>query len=73
MVEKLEIPPRDEGVKEMGVWLVRERDSPGDFGTFFSFFCFVLFFVFFFVFLGLHPQHVVVPRLGVISELQLPG
>ena len=31
-------------------------------------------FFFFFVFLsilGLHPQHVEVPRLGVISELQL--
>ena len=31
---------------------------------------FFLFF-FFFVFLGLHLQHVVVPRLGVESELQL--
>ena len=33
--------------------------------VFFLFFCF-------FVFLGLHPQHMEVPRLGVESELQLP-
>ena len=26
----------------------------------------------FFCFLGLHPQHIEVPRLGVESELQLP-
>ena len=26
----------------------------------------------FFLFLGLHPQHIEVPRLGVKSELQLP-
>ena len=31
------------------------------------------FFVFVFVFLGLHPQHMDVPRLGVKSELQLPA
>ena len=29
------------------------------------------FFFFFFRFLGLHPRHVEVPRLGVESELQL--
>ena len=29
------------------------------------------FFFFFFVFLGLHPRHMAVPRLGVISELEL--
>ena len=28
-------------------------------------------YVFIFVFLGLHPQHMEVPRLGVESELQL--
>ena len=32
------------------------------------FVCFVLF-----VFLGLHPQHMEVPRWGVESELQLPA
>ena len=33
-----------------------------------------LFFIFyFFAFLGLHPQHMEVPRLGVQSELQLPA
>ena len=33
-------------------------------------FCFVLFcFVFFLVFLGLHHQHMEIPRLGVKSEL----
>ena len=26
-----------------------------------------------FVFLGLHPWHIEVPRLGVSSELQLPA
>ena len=30
-------------------------------------------FFFFFVFLGPHPQHMDVPRLGVKSELQLPA
>ena len=30
-------------------------------------------FFFFLVFLGLYPQHVEVPRLGVKSELQLPA
>ena len=29
--------------------------------------------LFFFSFLGLHPWHMEVPRLGVESELQLPG
>ena len=33
---------------------------------------FVLF-VCFFCFLGLHPQHMEIPRLGVESELQLPA
>ena len=28
--------------------------------------------VLYFVFLGLHPQHMELPRLGVISELKLP-
>ena len=28
---------------------------------------------FFFVFLGLHSQHMEVPRLGIESELQLPA
>ena len=32
-----------------------------------------LIFFFFFVFLGPHPQHTEVPRLGVESELQLPA
>ena len=32
-----------------------------------------LFFGFVFCFLGLHPQHMEVPRLGVQSELQLPA
>ena len=27
----------------------------------------------FFFFLGLHPQHMEIPRLGVDSELQLPA
>ena len=36
-------------------------------------FCFVLFFVFVFCFLGPHPQHIEVPRLGVQWELQLPA
>ena len=31
------------------------------------------FLFFFFVFLGLHPQHMEVPRLGVQLELQLPA
>ena len=30
-------------------------------------------FFFFFYFLGLHPQHMEVPNLGVQSELQLPA
>ena len=30
-------------------------------------------FLIFFFFLGLHPQHMEVPRLGVESELQLPA
>ena len=30
-------------------------------------------FFFFFCFLGLHPQHMEIPRLGVKSELQLPA
>ena len=29
------------------------------------------FFFFFFCFLGLHPRHMEIPRLGVLSELQL--
>ena len=33
----------------------------------------LFFFFFFFVFLGLHPQHMEIPRLGVKLELQLPG
>ena len=33
----------------------------------------LLFFFFFLVFLGLHPQHMEVPWLGVKSELQLPA
>ena len=33
---------------------------------------FFFFFFFFFCFLGLHPRHMKVPRLGVQSELQLP-
>ena len=38
------------------------------------FFCFVLFhFVLFLVFLGPHPRHIVVPRLGIELELQLPA
>ena len=36
-------------------------------------FRFSLLFFFCFVFLGLHPWHVEVPRLGVKSELQLPA
>ena len=35
------------------------------------FFCFLVFF--FFVFLGLHPQHMEVPRLEVELKLQLPA
>ena len=36
--------------------------------------CFLFFFFFFFLcFLGLHLQHMKVPRLGVESELQLPA
>ena len=31
----------------------------------------ISFFFFFFIFLGLHPQHIEVSRLGVQSELQL--
>ena len=34
---------------------------------------FVLFLFLFFCFLGLHPQHMEVPKLGVKSELQLPA
>ena len=34
---------------------------------------FLFFFVFFFVFLGLHLQHMKVPRLGAETELQLPA
>ena len=34
---------------------------------YFLFFCFV------FAFLGLNPQHMEVPRIGVKSELQLPA
>ena len=30
-------------------------------------------FLFFFFFLGSHPQHMEVPRLGVKSELQVPA
>ena len=36
-------------------------------------FLFNFFFFFFFGFLGLHPRHMEVPRLGVQSELQLPA
>ena len=38
--------------------------------------CFIVsffFFFFFLVFLGLHPQHMEVPRLGIELELQLPA
>ena len=31
------------------------------------------FFFFLFFFLGLHPRHMEVPRLGIESELQLPA
>ena len=34
---------------------------------------FFLLFIFLFIFLGLHPWHMEVPRLGVKSELQLLG
>ena len=34
---------------------------------------FIYLLTYLFVFLGLHPQHVEVPRLGVESELQLPA
>ena len=34
---------------------------------------FFFFFLFSFVFLGSHPQHTEIPRLGVQSELQLPA
>ena len=37
----------------------------------YNFLYFPFFFFFFFVFLGLHPQHMEVPKLGVDSELQL--
>ena len=33
----------------------------------------LFFFFFFFLFLGPHPWHLEVPRLGVILELQLPA
>ena len=33
----------------------------------------LLYFFFFFVFLGLHPQHMEIPGLGVELELQLPA
>ena len=39
-------------------------------------FHFLIFFIYlfiYFVFLGLHPQHMEVPRQGVESELQLPA
>ena len=39
--------------------------------TFCSNICLIFFFAFFF--LGLHTQHMEVPRLGVESELQLPA
>ena len=39
--------------------------------TFFFLFFLVLFFVLFFCFLGLHPRHMEVARLGVEYELQL--
>ena len=40
--------------------------------VFYGFFCFVFWFFFvLFCFLGLHLQHIEVPRLGVESELQL--
>ena len=34
---------------------------------------FFIFIFLFFVFLGLHPQHMEIPRLGVQSDLQLPA
>ena len=43
------------------------------FFLFFGFFVFVFVFVFVLVFLGLHPQHVEVPRLGVQLELYPPA
>ena len=33
----------------------------------------IFFITFFFLFLGLHPLHIEVPRLGFELELQLPG
>ena len=36
-------------------------------------FMFSFFFLFFFCLLGLHMQHIEIPRLGVQSELQLPA
>ena len=46
--------------------------SIAEWSSSFSFFSFVFLFVFFFlVFLGPHPRHMEVPRLGVESELQL--
>ena len=43
--------------------------SPGSPWVFLLFFSFFLFIFGLFVFLGLHPQHMEVPRLGVQSEL----
>jgi len=38
---------------------------------YFILFYFILFYFYLFVFLGLHPMHLEVPRLGIKSELHL--
>ena len=55
-----------------GMW--RPPPARGGGGAVELFVClWILFFFFFVVFLGLHPQHMEVPWLGVKSELQLPA
>ena len=42
-------------------------------GILFILFYFIFYYLFIYCFLGLHPRHAEVPRLGVYSELQLPA
>ena len=65
-----------EGLPALGLRLCRHHPNTLNqfFLVFFLFFLSFFFFFFFlsFVFLGSHPRHREVPRLGVKSELQLP-
>ena len=70
------------GFRPGGVWLPVRAQTPGPSKGFptrphlsadTQADTFLIYTFFFFVFLGPHPQHMQVPRLGVESELQRPA